>query len=343
MGQRRTSLKEIAEQLGVSIATVSRAIRDSHEVGDEMKAKVQALAKKLNYRPNPFAQSLKRKTPKVIGVVVPNLVTHYYSCVLDGIEDYATKAGYSVIAANSHEDHLREEQAIDNFVGMYVVGIIACLAQDTVDYSHFVEINDMGIPLVFFARTCLPEMFSSVVSNGDEAAKEATLHLIDTGSRRIAFIGGPQHLDMMKRRKHGYLEALRERNIPIDRSIIINGSIDYKYAREAAVQLLTREDRPDAILAFNDIITYAAFDAIKGLGLRIPEDVAIMGFSEGETSFFVTPKLSVIMDQARLTGERVCELLLKNISGDKKIHKEVVPMIMEIRESSDKIKVKSEK
>ena len=339
MGQRRTSLKEMAEQLGVSIATVSRALRDSHEVGEEMRIKIQTPAKKLNYRPNPFAQSLKRKTPKVIGVVVPNLVTHYYAAVLDGIEDYATKAGYAVIAANSHEDHLREEKAIDNFVNMYVVGIIACIAQDTIDYSHFVEINNMGIPLVFFARTCLPEMFSSVVSNGDEAAKEATLHLIDTGSHRIAFIGGPQHLDMMRRRKHGYLEALRERNIKIDRSIIVNGSIDYDYARETTIKMLQREDRPDAILAFNDIITYAAFDAIKSVGLRIPEDVAIIGFTETETSFFVTPKLSAIMDQAHYTGERVCELLLKNINGDKKIYKEVVPMTLEIRESSDKIKI----
>lgn len=339
MGQRRTSLKEMAEQLGVSIATVSRALRDSHEVGEEMRIKIQTLAKKLNYRPNPFAQSLKRKTPKVIGVVVPNLVTHYYAAVLDGIEDYATKAGYAVIAANSHEDHLREEKAIDNFVNMYVVGIIACLAQDTIDYSHFVEINNMGIPLVFFARTCLPDMFSSVVSNGDEAAKEATLHLIDTGSHRIAFIGGPQHLDMMRRRKHGYLEALRERNIKIDRSIIVNGSIDYDYARETTIKMLQREDRPDAILAFNDIITYAAFDAIKSVGLRIPEDVAIIGFTETETSFFVTPKLSAIMDQAHYTGERVCELLLKNINGDKNIYKEVVPMTLEIRESSDKIKI----
>ena len=330
----------MAEQLGVSIATVSRALRDSHEVGEEMRTKIQALAKKLNYRPNPFAQSLRRKTPKVIGVVVPNLVTHYYAAVLDGIEDYATKAGYAVIAANSHEDHLREEKAVDNFVNMYVEGIIACLAQDTLDYSHFVEINNMGIPLVFFARTCLPDMFSSVVSNGDEAAKEATLHLIDTGSRRIAYNGGPQHHDMMKRRKHGYLEALRERNIEIDRSIVINGNINYDYAREATLQMLTRDDRPDAILAFNDIITYAAFDAIKTLGLRIPQDVAIIGFTETDTSFFVTPKLSAIMDQAHLTGERVCELLLKNIAGDKGIYKEVVPMIFKVRESSDK-RVKS--
>lgn len=333
----RTSLKEMAEQLGVSIATVSRALRNSHEVGEEMKIRVQELAKKLNYRPNPFAQSLRQKKPKVIGVVVPNLVTHYYASVLDGIEDYATKSGYAVVAANSHEDHIREEKAIDNFVGMYVEGIIACLAQDTIDYSHFNEINKMGIPLVFFARTCLPDIFSSVVSNGDEAALQATRHLIDTGSKRIAFIGGPTHLDMVKRRKHGYLEALRERNIDIDRSIVINGDIEYESARNAALQLLQREDRPDAILAFNDIITYAAFDAIKTLKLRIPEDVAIIGFTEAESSAFVTPKLSVIMDQAHLTGEKACDLLLRNIHGDKKIYKEIVPMILKIRESSNKL------
>lgn len=336
MATRRTSLKEMAEQLGVSIATVSRALRNSHEVGEEMKTRVQELAKKLNYRPNPFAQSLRQYRPKVIGVVVPNLVTHYYAAVLDGIEDYATKAGYAVVAANSHEDHIREEKAIDNFVGMYVEGIIACLAQDTVDYSHFTEINEMGIPLVFFARTCLPEIFSSVVSNGDEAAFQATRHLIETGSKRIAFIGGPTHLDMVKRRKHGYLEALRENNISIDRSIVINGDIDYESARNATLQLLQRDDRPDAILAFNDIITYAAFDAIKTLRLEIPKDVAIVGFTEAESSAFVTPKLSVIMDQAHLTGERACELLLRNIRGDKKIYKEIVPMILKIRESSNK-------
>lgn len=328
----------MAEQLGVSIATVSRALRNSHEVGEELRIRIQKLAKELNYRPNPFAQSLRQKKPKVIGVVVPDLVTHYYAAVLDGIEDYATKAGYAVIAANSHEDHIREENAIDNFVGMYVEGIIACLAQDTVDYSHFVEINNMGIPLVFFARTCLPDMFSSVVSNGDEAAQEATLHLIDTGSRRIAFVGGPQHLDMVKRRKHGYLEALRERKISIDRSIVINGDIDFYQAREKTLELLQREDRPDAILAFNDIITNAAFDAIKTLNLRIPDDVAIIGFTENDSSQFVTPKLSAIMDQSHLMGERACELLLKNIAGDKKIYKEIVPMILKIRESSDKRK-----
>lgn len=302
-----------------------------------MRKKVQALAKELNYRPNPFAQSLRKEAPRVIGVVVPNLVTHYYAAVLDGIEDYASTVGYSVISANSHEDHLREERAIDNFVNMHVEGIIACLAQDTVDYSHFVEINKMGIPLVFFARTCLPELFSSVVANGDVAAQEATNHLIETGSRRIAFIGGPNHLDMVRRRKHGYLEALREHRIPIDRSLVACGKIDYEEARQTTLNLLKRDDRPDAILAFNDIITYAAFDAIKSLGLHIPQDVAIIGFTDGDSSAFVTPKLTAIMDQAHVQGVKACELLLRNISGDKRIYKEVVPMILKIRESSDKL------
>ena len=337
MKQRRTSLKDLADKLGVSIATVSRALRNSHEVGEEMTQKVKQLAKELNYRPNPFAQSLRKEAPRVIGVIVPNLVTHYYAAVLDGIEDYASKLGYSVISSNSHEDHEREAQALDNFLNMHVEGIIACLAQDTTDYSHFEQLHEMGVPLVFFARCCLEDMFSQVVGNGDVAAQEATQHMIETGSRRVAFIGGPNHLDMVRRRKHGYLEALRENRIPIDRDLVVCDKIDFDVARNATLRLLEGENPPDAILAFNDIITYAAFDAIKSKGQRIPEDVAIIGFTDGDTAAFVTPRLSAIMDQAHVQGTKACQLLMKSINGDEKIYKEVVPMILKIRESSEKI------
>lgn len=319
--------------LGVSIATVSRALRNSHEVGEDMRRKVQNLAKELNYRPNPFAQSLRKEAPRIIGVVLPNLVTHYYASVLDGIECYAREKEYSVFASNSHENHEDEALAIENFVSMHVEGIIACLAQDTVDYSHFQKIHSMGIPLVFFARTCLPELFSHVVADGDVAARNATRHLIASGNRRIAFIGGPNHLDMVRRRKHGYLEALREAGIPIDRNLVFCDRIDFEVARDATLRLLSREDRPDAILAFNDIVTYAAFDAIKAKGLKIPEDVSIIGFSDGDTAAFVTPRLTTIADQANLQGRKACELLMRNINGDKKIYHEVVPMELIIRES----------
>ena len=235
--QHRISLKDLAKELGVSIATVSRALRNSPEIGAEMQQRVKDLAKKLNYRPNPFAQSLRKEAPKVIGVVVPNLVTHYYAAVLDGIEDEAHRAGYSVISANSHESYEDEAHAIDNFIGLHVEGIIACLAQSTTDYHHFEEIADMGIPLVFFGRTCLTDKFSSVCANGDEAAQMATQHLIDTGSRRIAFLGGPNHLDMVRRRKHGYLEALRENHLPIDREMVVCDKIDYEVALNSYQEL----------------------------------------------------------------------------------------------------------
>ena len=334
--KRRTSLKDIAQVLGVSIATVSRALRDSPEIGKEMQAKVKALAREMNYRPNPFAQSLRKEAPKVIGVVMPNMVSHYYAAVLDGIEDEARKAGYSVISANTHEDGEAEVKAIDNFIGLHVEGIIACLAQNTRDYSHFEEIWKMGIPMVFFGRTCLPDKFSSVMANGDEAAQQATQHLIDTGSKRIAFIGGPNHLDMVVRRKHGYLEALRENRIHIDRDLVVCEKIDFDWALESTIKLLRMENRPDAILAFNDIITFAAFTAIKQEGLRIPEDVALIGFTDDVHAKYVTPKLSAIEDQSYEMGVQSCQLLLKNISGDTKIYRKIVPQKIVIRETSAK-------
>lgn len=336
MAKHRTSLKDLAQELGVSIATVSRALHSSPEIGLEMQKRVKELAKRLNYRPNPFAQSLRKEAPKVIGVVVPNLVTHYYAAVLDGIEDEARRAGYSVISANTHEDFKDEQQAIDNFISLHVVGIIACLAQSTTDYTHFETLNDMGIPLVFFGRTCMTDRFSSVTANGDEAAQQATQHLIDTGSRRIAFIGGPNHLDMVRRRKHGYLEALRDSRIPIDRELVVCDSIDYDVALQNTIKLLQRPDRPDAIIAFNDILLFAAFNAIKQQHLRIPEDVALIGFTDDVHAQYTTPRLSAIEDQSFQIGQVACQLMLKNISGDTRVRKEIVPQKLVIRDTSAK-------
>ncbi len=334
--QRRISLKDLARELGVSIATVSRALRNSPEIGKEMQQRVKDLAKKLNYRPNPFAQSLRKEAPKVIGVVVPNLVTHYYANVLDGIESEARRLGYSVISANSHESCDDEAQAIDNFIGLHVEGIIACLSQTTTDYSHFKEIAEMGIPLVFFGRTCLSDQFSSVTANGDEAAQMATQHLIDTGSRRIAFLGGPNHLDMVRRRKHGYLEALRENHLAIDRTLVVCDKIDYQTAVENTEELLRRQDRPDAIVAFNDIITFAAFTAIKNSGLHIPDDVALIGFTDDQHAAYVTPRMSAIEDQSHQMGVKACQLLLKSIQGDVRVYREIVPQQLVIRDTSAK-------
>ena len=334
--QKRISLKDLAHELGVSIATVSRALRNSPEIGQEMQMKVKELAKRLNYRPNPFAQSLRKEGPRIIGVVVPNLVTHFYAAVLDGIEDEARRAGYSVISSNSHESCEDEVRAIDNFINLHVEGIIASVSQNTTDYSHFEKVSKMGIPLVFFGRTCLPDLFSSVTANGDVAAKKATHHLIETGSRRIAFLGGPNHLDMVKRRKHGYLEALRDNRIPIDRELVVCNRIDFDLVVEATKQLLQIENRPDAILAVNDTVTFAAFTAVKEMGLRIPEDVALIGFTDDQHARYVTPQMSAIEDQSYKMGCVAYDLLQKSISGDPNKYKKIVPQKLVIRGTSDK-------
>ena len=334
--QKRISLKDLAHELGVSIATVSRALRNSPEIGQEMQMKVKELAKRLNYRPNPFAQSLRKEGPRIIGVVVPNLVTHFYAAVLDGIEDEARRAGYSVVSSNSHESCEDEMRAIDNFVNLHVEGIIASVSQNTTDYSHFEKVSKMGIPLVFFGRTCLPDLFSSVTANGDVAAQEATQHLIDTGSRRVAFLGGPNHLDMVKRRKHGYLEALRDNRIPIDRELVVCNRIDFDLVVEATKQLLQIENRPDAILAVNDTVTFAAFTAVKEMGLRIPEDVALIGFTDDQHARYVTPQMSAIEDQSYKMGCVAYDLLQKSISGDPNKYKKIVPQKLVIRGTSDK-------
>lgn len=298
--------------------------------------KVKELAKRLNYRPNPFAQSLRKEGPRIIGVVVPNLVTHFYAAVLDGIEDEARRADYSVISSNSHESCEDEMRAIDNFINLHVEGIIASVSQNTTDYSHFEKVSKMGIPLVFFGRTCLPDLFSSVTANGDVAAQKATQHLIDTGSRRIAFLGGPNHLDMVKRRKHGYLEALRDNRIPIDRELVVCNRIDFDLVVEATKQLLQIENRPDAILAVNDTVTFAAFTAIKEMGLRIPEDVALIGFTDDQHARYVTPQMSAIEDQSYKMGCVAYDLLQKSISGDPNKYKKIVPQKLVIRGTSDK-------
>lgn len=201
--KKHTSLKDIAGILGVSIPTISRALKDSPEISRELCAKAKKLAKEMNYRPNPFAMSLRRNAPRIIGVIVPDIVTHFFSSILSGIEDTAVANGYFVIITTSHESYEHEKRSIENLVNMRVEGIIACLSQETTDYHHFTSLSDINMPVVLFDRVCLPELFSTVVADGVCSAQKATQHLLDNGSGRVAFIGGANHLDIVKRRKYG--------------------------------------------------------------------------------------------------------------------------------------------
>lgn len=334
--QKYTSLKDIAQVLGVSIPTVSRALKDSPEISRELCAKAKELAKEMNYRPNPFALSLRKNAPRIIGVVVPDIVTHFFASILNGIENMAVRNGYFVIITTSHESYENEKRNIENLVNMRVEGIIACLSQETTDYSHFTTLKDINMPLILFDRVCLIDQFSSVVADGEYSAQIATQHLLDNGSKRVAFIGGANHLDIVKKRKHGYLEALRSNHIPIEKELVVCRKIDYEEGKIATETLLSLPNPPDAILAMNDTLAFAAIEVIKSHGLRIPDDIAIIGYTDEQHANYIEPKLSAISHQTYKMGETACQLLIEQTKGNKAIKQMVIPTQLQVRESSIK-------
>ncbi len=334
--QKHTSLKDLAKALGVSIPTVSRALKDSPEISSELRTKVKKLAKEMNYRPNPFAMSLRKNTPRIIGVVVPDIVTHFFASILNGIENMAVANGYFVIITTSHETYEYEKRNIENLVNMRVEGIIACLSQETRDYSHLAALKEINMPLILFDRVCLTDQFSSVVADGVQSAQMATQHLLDTGSKRVAFIGGAIHLVFETIRKHGYLEALRDNHIPIEKELVICRKIDYEEGKIATETLLSLPQPPDAILAMNDTLAFAAIEVIKEHRLRIPEDIAIIGYTDEQHANYVEPKLSAVSHQTYKMGETACRLLIDQIKGDKTVRQITIPTNLQIRESSRK-------
>ncbi|MBK5722353.1 LacI family DNA-binding transcriptional regulator [Dysgonomonas sp. Marseille-P4677] len=337
--RRHISLKDLAAELGVSISTVSRALKNSPEISKEMCERVKTLAKKRNYRPNPFAMSLLKNSPRLIGIIVPDIVTHFYSSIISGISDVARKNSYSVIITSTYEQYELEKQSLEDLINIRVEGIIACLSQETTDYSHFDHLADQNIPLVFFDRVCLTEKFSSVITDNVESAQKATEHLLATGSKRIGFIGGSNHLEIVQQRKHGYLQALRDHKIPIEKELVFCKKIDYKQGYEGACTLLSQANPPDAILAMTDSIAFGAMRAIKEKGLRIPEDVALIGYTDEAHSNYVDPPLTAVTHQTYKMGEAACNLMLRRLKGTEKPKQIVVPALLSIRESSVKNRV----
>lgn len=337
--QKHTSLKDIAQALGVSVPTVSRALKDSPDISRALCEKAKWMAREMNYRPNPFALSLRKNAPRIIGVVVPDIVTHFFASILNGIENMAVKNGYFVIITTSHESYEHEKRNVENLVNMRVEGVIACLSQETTDYTHFAELKDINMPLIMFDRVCLTDQFSSVVADGEHSAQMATQHLLDNGCKRVAFIGGANHLDIVKRRKHGYLEALRNNKIPIEKELVVCRKIDYEEGKIAAQTLLALPNPPDAILAMNDTLAFAAIEVIKSHGLRVPNDIALIGYTDEQHANYIEPKLSAVSHQTYKMGETACLLLIDQIRGDKAIRQVMIPTHLQIRESSIKNKL----
>jgi DNA-binding LacI/PurR family transcriptional regulator len=336
--KKQVSLKDLAKELDVSISTVSRALKNHPDISPDVCAKIQHLALEWKYSPNPLAMGLLKRQTRTIGVIVPDIVTHFYSSIINGIEDEAGKKGYYVIVTSSNESYEKEKHCIQNLMNLRVEGIIACISQETNDFSHFDTLLEDEIPLVFFDRVCRTDEFSSVVVNNVEASRQITNHFFQTGSRRIAHIAGPANLNISKERIEGYKLGLEDCNLPFDENLLVFSNLDLPSATSASQKLLDLPCPPDAIFGVNDTVVFAVMKEIKKRGIRIPHDISLVGFTDDFHASFVDPPLTSIEHPTYEMGSKAAQLLLLQAEND--VISEPVQIVVNtrliIRESSAK-------
>jgi LacI family transcriptional regulator len=330
---KRISQREIANALGVNVSTVSRALRGLEGVSRDLRQKILDLAKEQGYRPNPFAVSLRYDTTRTIGIVVPDVSFNHYAHIVKRIEAEARKEGYMCIITDSDDKYETEKDCLDLLVNMHVEGIIVCPAQDTTDFAHIQRLRRTHMPVVLFDRDADVDI-SSVVINDVESAREVTNKLIDGGAQRIAFLGGPNKLKQTSDRKHGYLEALRERGIPIRKELVKCNFISYNSGLTDTYELLDMSERPDAIIASHGMLATSAMKAVESRGLRIPEDIAIVGYMSDWVSDVTTPRLTFVKQNQKEIGSKAFKLLFDQMNGDTCVQHIIVKARLEVRDST---------
>lgn len=314
---RVITMKDIAKALNVSVATVSRALQDSPMISEEQRKRIQAYAREQRFLPNQLAGSLRRSRvsqQKIIGVIIPQIDHYYFSTILSGIEARAQQCGYQILVAQSGERYDEETRICQQFVKHRVCGVIVSQAKDTTHYNHFQYLIDIGVPLVFYDRICTGINTSRVVVDDYMGAFKAVSHLIDTGCKRIAFYGSPMQLEISKNRYNGYRDAILKHGLTLDESLILK--CDNKADAEAITPaLLEQENRPDAIFAVNDDTAIGVLYTAKRMGIAVPDELSICGFTNGERAVATDPQLTTVEQRGREVGHQAVDILVGLVEG----------------------------
>lgn len=334
-----TTMKDIAEHFGVSIATVSRALNGSNRVNKEKRRKICEYAHANNFYPNDIAKSLRnsRRMPvKVIGVIVPEFAHYYFSTILNGIEATASKHDYRIIATTSRESYEREVQLCQMFEAHQVCGVIVSQAKETTHYEHFQSLIDRGIPLVFYDRICTGIDASLVVVDDYQGAFSAVTHLADTGCKRIAYYGMRGNTVLGSNRFNGYRDALLKAGLQPNPSLVFvcDNRAD---AEKITPDILNRDDRPDAFFCVNDDTAIGVLYIAKHMGFNIPNDISVCGFTNGERAIACDPQLTTVEQRGSKVGEEAVTILMNKVEGKspkEKIEKKVVRTRLIVRQST---------
>lgn len=334
MSKRPVSLKTLAQALNVSISTVSRALRNHPDIGPELTQRVQQLAQELHYSPNPLAMGLLKNATRIIGVIVPALVTHFFASIISGIESVAIEHGYYIVIRCSYESFEKEQECLANLLQLRVEGIIMCLSQETKTYAHFDPLLAAGTPLVFFDRVCRPAEVPTVVVDNQAAACRITQHFAAQGRRRIAHIAGPAALNISQERVAGYRKGLAAAGLPFDAQLLVACDMSADSATAATQQVLALPEPPDAIFGVNDTTAFAAMKEIRRQGLRIPADMALVGFTDEYHATVVEPMLTSVMHPTSEMGRTAALLFLEQTQGPVPPRQVVLATQLVVRESS---------
>lgn len=336
------TIKDIAKALGLSTSTISRALRDSHEISAETKQLVLECAEKLNYKPNPIALSLKEKRSRSIGVVVCEIANSFFSQVINGIESIAYDRGYNVIVSQSHESYDREVVDLQFLSSRSVDGLIISLATETTDLSHIKALHDRGMPIVLFDRITEEINTHKVIVDNYRGAYDATEHLIKNGFKRIAALAGSEFLSITSERLAGYNDALKAHGLEYSKEYVQHcyyGGMVFSEVEEAVNKLLTLKKRPDAIITTSDKLTTGCLRTLKRRGIVIPDEMGLIGFSNYDIAELVDPPLTVIRQPAEEMGKAATELLLQLVESKrpiKEFEKRVLTPELQVRESAVK-------
>jgi len=334
---KETTILDIARELNVSKSTVSRALKNHHSIGEVTKKAVMDLAKKYNYHPNDIASSLSKRSTKTIGVIVPLLSHYYFSTVISGIEELAYKAGYKVIICQSAESYEREVIVSQTLLSSKVDGLLVSISRETKNADHFKVFQQRNIPVIFFDRVCPGIDASSVIIDDYLGSFMAVEHLIQQGCRKIAHLAGPPLLLITQNRINGYKDALLQYGLPINEELIIDcgTGLEQVNGREAAQKMLDTGLRPDAIFGFCDPIAIGAMLALKENNIKIPEQIAVVGFCNEPMDTVVEPQLSSLVQPAFQIGEAAAEMFFQQIENKSTgIQKKVLSTELIVRGSS---------
>jgi LacI family transcriptional regulator len=336
--KKKTTIKDIANVLNISPAAVSKALHDDSRISAKTKKAVKQVAKNLNYQPNHLASALRRGKSNLIGVIVPRTNSNFFSSVIQNMEEVLNKEGYNIIITQSNESYKKECDNIDTLLFTQVDGIIASMANETVDLKHFEKIKSKGIPLILFDRGENDLNVDYIGINDYESSHLIVEHLVEQGCKRIAHIGGYKRTRIFNNRIRGYINALKKHELPLDSELLIESNLTTKDGREKMEQLLKLKQRPDAVYVAGDYAALGALQVLKEQHISVPEDIALVGFGNEPFTSMLTPSISSIEQHSAEIGKLAAKTFL-GYSNKKAIKQSLNKIILDaeliIRDSSN--------